>query len=89
MSLDLPAVVIGLFCAGALAALQALDHREEFGFNFDPSHLHWQMVDPVRFLQAFPDRIYHVHMKDVWWSSGPAPSGGVRSTWAPSAAARS
>jgi sugar phosphate isomerase/epimerase len=23
-------------------ALEALDHREEFGFNFDPSHLHWQ-----------------------------------------------
>ena len=21
-------------------ALEALDHREEFGFNFDPSHLH-------------------------------------------------
>ncbi|MFO1095243.1 MAG: TIM barrel protein [Planctomycetaceae bacterium] len=23
-------------------ALKALDHREEFGFNFDPSHLIWQ-----------------------------------------------
>ena len=46
-------------------ALQALDFRPEFGFNFDPSHLHWQMVDPVAFLRAFPDRIYHVHVKDA------------------------
>lgn len=46
-------------------ALAALDHREEFGFNFDPSHLHWQGVDPVEFIRAFPDRIYHVHIKDA------------------------
>ena len=46
-------------------ALKALDFRPEFGFNFDPSHLHWQMVDPVAFLRAFPDRIYHVHVKDA------------------------
>ncbi len=46
-------------------ALEALDHREEFGFNFDPSHLIWQGVDPVEFIRAFPDRIYHVHMKDA------------------------
>jgi len=46
-------------------ALQAIDRREEFGFNFDPSHLIWQGVDPVEFLRAFPDRIYHVHVKDA------------------------
>ncbi|HWE35489.1 MAG TPA: sugar phosphate isomerase/epimerase [Isosphaeraceae bacterium] len=46
-------------------ALDALKRRPEFGFNFDPSHLHWQMVDPVAFLRAFPDRIYHVHVKDA------------------------
>lgn len=46
-------------------ALDALDNRPEFGFNFDPSHLFWQMVDPVKFIQEFPDRIYHVHMKDA------------------------
>lgn len=45
-------------------ALEALDYREEFGFNFDPSHLLWQGVDPVEFIRRFPDRIYHVHMKD-------------------------
>lgn len=46
-------------------ALEAIGHREEFGFNFDPSHLHWQGVDPVEFIRAFPDRIYHVHAKDA------------------------
>jgi sugar phosphate isomerase/epimerase len=46
-------------------ALDALDGREEFGFNFDPSHLHWQGVDPVEFIRAFPERIYHVHIKDA------------------------
>lgn len=49
----------------AQRALAALDHRPAFGFNFDPSHLHWQFVDPVEFIRAFPDRIYHVHMKDA------------------------
>jgi len=49
----------------AQRALEALDNREEFGFNFDPSHLHWQGVDPVEFIRAFPDRIYHVHVKDA------------------------
>ncbi|QDT38849.1 sugar phosphate isomerase/epimerase family protein [Stratiformator vulcanicus] len=46
-------------------SLEALGHREEFGFNFDPSHLIWQGIDPVEFIRAFPDRIYHVHMKDA------------------------
>jgi len=49
----------------AQRALEALDNRPEFGFNFDPSHLIWQGVDPAEFIRAFPDRIYHVHMKDA------------------------
>ena len=49
----------------AQRALDALGNREEFGFNFDPSHLHWQGVCPVEFIRAFPDRIYHVHIKDA------------------------
>jgi len=49
----------------AQRALDAIGRREEFGFNFDPSHLHWQGVDPVEFIRTFPDRIYHVHVKDA------------------------
>ena len=49
----------------ARRALDAVGRREEFGFNFDPSHLHWQGINPVEFIRAFPDRIYHVHVKDA------------------------
>ncbi|KAA3614042.1 MAG: sugar phosphate isomerase/epimerase [Calditrichaeota bacterium] len=46
-------------------AIEAIGGRKAFGFNFDPSHLVWQMIDPVFFLNEFKDRIYHVHMKDA------------------------
>lgn len=49
----------------AARALEAIGHRDVFGFNFDPSHLQWQGIDPASFLQEFADRIYHVHMKDA------------------------
>jgi len=48
----------------AKRALEAVNYREAFGFNFDPSHLQWQGVDPAKFVMEFPDRIYNVHMKD-------------------------
>jgi len=46
-------------------ALTAIGRRESFGFNFDPSHLQWQGIEPARFITEFGDRIYHVHMKDA------------------------
>jgi sugar phosphate isomerase/epimerase len=46
-------------------ALSAVGGHRAFGFNFDPSHLLWQGVDPARFIDRFPDRIFHAHMKDV------------------------
>ncbi|WP_455381937.1 sugar phosphate isomerase/epimerase family protein [Salinispira pacifica] len=45
--------------------LDEFDHRPALGFNFDPSHLLWQGLDPKIIIDEFPDRIYHVHMKDV------------------------
>jgi sugar phosphate isomerase/epimerase len=45
--------------------LEALNHREVFGFNFDPSHFIHQLFDPVEFIDRFADRIYHVHVKDA------------------------
>jgi len=47
------------------AALEAVNGHPAFGFNFDPSHLIWQGVDPVRFIDAFADQIFHVHVKDA------------------------
>ncbi len=45
-------------------ALEAVDGHPSFGVNFDPSHLVHQFIDPVAFLEAFPERIFHVHVKD-------------------------
>lgn len=36
-----------------------------FGLNYDPSHLVWQQMDPVRPIPEFGDRFVHVHAKDV------------------------
>jgi sugar phosphate isomerase/epimerase len=46
-------------------ALAAVDHRPAFGLNFDPSHFVWQDLDPVAFLAAYTDRIYHVDCKEA------------------------
>ena len=48
----------------AQEALEAIGRREGFGFNYDPSHLYWQMVDPVGFVYEYGDRIYHMHVKE-------------------------
>ena len=45
-------------------ALAAMDRREGFGINFDPSHFAHQFLDPAAFVDEFADRIYHVHIKD-------------------------
>ncbi|MBN1992433.1 MAG: sugar phosphate isomerase/epimerase [Anaerolineae bacterium] len=46
-------------------ALAALGRRPAFGINFDPSHLVHQLLNPAAFIEAFADRIYHVHIKDA------------------------
>jgi sugar phosphate isomerase/epimerase len=51
--------------------LKALDNHPAFGFNYDPSHLGYQHVDYVKFIYEFSDRIFHVHMKDAYWSDVP------------------
>jgi sugar phosphate isomerase/epimerase len=46
-------------------ALAALERREAFGINLDPSHLVHQLLDPAAFAEEFADRVYHVHVKDA------------------------
>ena len=36
-----------------------------FGLNFDPSHLVWQMIDIPRAIREFAPRILHTHAKDL------------------------
>ena len=45
------------------ATLKACSSRR-IGLNFDPSHLLRMHIDPLRFLEEFVDRVYHVHGKD-------------------------
>lgn len=56
-------------------ALKALHYHPAFGFNYDPSHLGYQGVDYVKFIYEFPERIFHVHMKDVSWNHFPGTIG--------------
>lgn len=55
----------------ARRALEAVGNHPAFGFNYDPSHLGYQGVDYLDFIYQFPNRIFHVHMKDVYWSDTP------------------
>ena len=48
----------------ARKTLAAIDNREAFGINLDPSHFAHQSLDTAQFALEFPDRIYHVHVKD-------------------------
>lgn len=38
---------------------------EIIGINYDPSHFVWQMIDYIRPIYDFADRIFHVHVKDI------------------------
>jgi sugar phosphate isomerase/epimerase len=35
------------------------------GLQYDPSHLVWQMMDPIQCARDFIDKIYDVHLKDT------------------------
>ncbi|HET8657312.1 MAG TPA: sugar phosphate isomerase/epimerase [Longimicrobiaceae bacterium] len=74
-ALEVHPTEIAFDLSSAERALDAVGRREAFGFNYDPSHLGYQGVDYVGFIERFADRIYHAHMKDVWWSDVPRPSG--------------
>lgn len=63
-------------------ALEVLGHREEFGFNFDPSHLIWQQTDPVVAVKRLGKRIYHAHAKDSEVQKDEVGRSGVMSTGA-------
>jgi len=39
--------------------------NENFGLNFDPSHLMWQGIDYIAAVDRFAKRIFHTHAKDT------------------------
>ncbi len=38
---------------------------DNLGINYDPSHFVWQMMDYIKPLYEFKDKIFHVHYKDI------------------------
>lgn len=39
--------------------------NKNFGLNYDPSHLRFQLMDYIAPIATFKDRIFHVHAKDM------------------------
>ncbi|MCW0481479.1 sugar phosphate isomerase/epimerase family protein [Gaoshiqia sediminis] len=74
-ALEVHPTEIAFDIATAHRALKAVNYHPAFGFNYDPSHFGYQHVDYVRFINEFADRIFHVHMKDVYWSDIPTTAG--------------
>jgi len=68
-ALEVHPTEIAFDIASAEKALASLDNHPAFGFNYDPSHFGYQGVDYIKFIYQFADHIFHVHMKDVAWSS--------------------
>ncbi len=38
---------------------------DNFGLNYDPSHLLWQQIDYIKPIYDFKEKIFHVHIKDI------------------------
>ena len=36
-----------------------------FGLNYDPSHMVWQMMDYLYPIYAYKEKLHHIHLKDV------------------------
>lgn len=74
-ALEVHPTEIAFDTVSARRALDAVQQHSRFGFNYDPSHLAYQGVDYVQFIRQFVGRIYHVHLKDVWWGHGTGEAG--------------
>jgi len=74
-ALEVHPTEIAFDIASAERALKEINNHPAFGFNYDPSHMGYQGVDYVEFIHRFADKIFHVHMKDVFWSPVPVEAG--------------
>lgn len=55
-----------LACSPALWRRMFADIPSDFfGLNYDPSHLVWMQMDPIKPLGEFRRKVFHVHAKDV------------------------
>jgi sugar phosphate isomerase/epimerase len=50
---------------GFESLFKAFNDSPYVGLQYDPSHLVWQMMDPIATAREFVDKIYDVHLKDT------------------------
>jgi sugar phosphate isomerase/epimerase len=50
------------------------------GCNYDPSHMFWQGIDPIKAIRVLGDSIFHVHAKDTQIYDYNLPKSGVLDT---------
>jgi len=50
------------------------------GCNYDPSHMFWQSIDPIKAIRVLGDSIFHVHAKDTQIYDYNLPKTGVLDT---------
>ncbi len=53
---------------------------ESVGCNYDPSHMFWQGIDPIKAIRVLGDSIFHVHAKDTQIYDSNLPKTGVLDT---------
>jgi len=56
---------IAISPAGFEALFKGFGNSPYVGLQYDPSHLVWQMMDPIQTARDFVDKIYEVHLKDT------------------------
>jgi sugar phosphate isomerase/epimerase len=56
---------IAISPAGFEALFKGFGNSPYVGLQYDPSHLVWQMMDPIQTARDFVDKIYDVHLKDT------------------------
>lgn len=47
------------------ALFKAFNDSPHVGLQYDPSHIAWQMIDPVQCAKDYVGKIYDMHLKDV------------------------
>ncbi|HTA71049.1 MAG TPA: sugar phosphate isomerase/epimerase, partial [Bryobacteraceae bacterium] len=50
------------------------------GCNYDPSHMFWQGIDPIKAIRVLGDSVFHVHAKDTQIYDSNLPKTGVLDT---------
>ncbi|MGA2186273.1 MAG: sugar phosphate isomerase/epimerase [Bryobacteraceae bacterium] len=61
--------------------LQLREHAgNNIGVNYDPGHMFWQGIDPIKAIRVLGDSIFHVHAKDTQIYDANLPRTGVLDT---------